>query len=149
MSGQDGEVCCDAAGHDEGGGDGCGEIGVFHESRVSDTHMVLQRSCKDIGSRVCVANFGEESPGPHGITETAKFDELGPEPHGLAAPMSSAVGRFGDSEVMMIKQTVRQGTNEEERSITGLDQRQNLEMNSRPHGTCSGMTDAAQEVRER
>ena len=72
VSGQDGEVCCDAAGHDEGGGDGFGEIGVFHESRVSDTHMVLQRSCKDSGS--------------HGTAETAKFGELGPEPHGLAAP---------------------------------------------------------------
>ena len=37
--GQDGDVCCDAARQDEGGGDGCGEIGAFYESRVSDTHM--------------------------------------------------------------------------------------------------------------
>ena len=34
MSGRVGEVCCDAARQDEGG-----EIGVFYESRVSDTHM--------------------------------------------------------------------------------------------------------------
>ena len=38
MSCRDGEVCCDAALQDEGGGDGGGEIGVFSESRVSDTH---------------------------------------------------------------------------------------------------------------
>ena len=149
VSGQDGEVCCDAAGHDEGGGDGCGEIGVFHESRVSDTHMVLQRSCKDSGSRVWVANFGEESTGPHGSAETAKFGELGSEPHGLAAPVSSSEERFSVSKVMMSKLTVRPGANEGERFKIGVDQRQNLEANETPHGTCSRMTDTAQEVQER
>ena len=38
VSGRDGEVFCDAAQQDEGGGDGGREIGVFYESRVSDTH---------------------------------------------------------------------------------------------------------------
>ena len=65
--------------------------------RVRD-HMVLQRSCKDSGSRVCVANFGEESTGQHGTAETAKFGELGLEPHGLAAPVSSSEERFGVSK---------------------------------------------------
>ena len=95
VSGQDGEVCCDAAGHDEGGGDSCGKLVCFmspeclthtwycrgavrivaHVSvwrilarRVRD-HMVVQRSCQDSGSRVCVANFGEERTGPHGTAE--------------------------------------------------------------------------------
>ena len=116
--------------------------------RVRD-HMVLQRSCKDSGSRVCVANFGEESTGPHGTAETAKFGELGPEPHGLAAPVSSSEERFGVSKVMMSKLTVRPGANEGERFKIGVDQRQNLEANETPHGTCSRMTDTAQEVQER
>ena len=114
-----------------------------------DTHMVLQRSCKDSGSRVWVVNFGEESTGPHGTAETAKFGELGSEPHGLAAPVSSSEERFGVSKVMMSKLTVRPGANEGERFKIGVDQRQNLEANETPHGTCSRMTDTAQEVQER
>ena len=78
-----------------------------------------------------------------------KFGELCWVPHGLTASGDTAEERLGDPEARTTVQTVRPGGNKRERNIWRLEQRQNLDGSSGPHGQNSRMTDNAPDVQKR